>query len=206
MSLLSGKVVESMDAGNYTYVSIEKDDKNVWVAIPRVKVAIDQEISIKPGMVIPNFESKTLNRTFESIIFADGIIGQHENQSTYALSEVKQDIVSPTVDINIEKAFGSDAFTVAELHKKSTDLDAKRVVVKGQVVKFSPNIMGKNWIHIQDGSGDKSDGTNDILVTSQDTLVVGDIVTLKGTLYKDKDFGSGYKYSAIVEEATVVKE
>jgi hypothetical protein len=205
MSLLSGKVLETMDSGNYTYINIEKDGRNTWVAVPRITVAIGQEISVQPGMAMPNFESKTLNRTFKSIIFSGGVIGQQAKESMNVSSSRKPEIVSPPVDINVEKAPGTDAFTVAELYEKSTDLDTKRVVVKGQVVKFSPNIMGKNWIHIQDGSGNESEGTNDILFTSQDTLSVGDIVTLKGTLYKDKDFGSGYRFSAVVEEATVEK-
>jgi hypothetical protein len=65
--------------------------------------------------------------------------------------------------------------------------------------------MGKNWIHLQDGSGNPSQGTHDLMVTSQDVSSVGDIVTVKGTLSKDKDFGEGYKYAVIVENARINK-
>jgi hypothetical protein len=105
--------------------------------------------------------------------------------------------------IKVEKAKGADAYTVSETHEKAGELDKKTVSVRGKVVKISKGIMGRNWVHLRDGSGDEGKRTNDLVVTSQDVPKVGDVVTAKGTLYKDKDFGAGYKYKVIVEEATV---
>ena len=105
--------------------------------------------------------------------------------------------------IKVEKAKGADAYTVSEAYEKAGKLDKKAVVVRGKVVKVSKGIMGKNWVHLRDGSGDPGKGTNNLVVTTQDDPNIGDVVTAKGTLYKDKDFGSGYKYQVIVEEATV---
>ena len=73
------------------------------------------------------------------------------------------------------------------------------------MVKVSAEIMGKNWIHLQDGSGDPSKGTNDIVVTSQELPSVGDTVTARGALSKDQDFGYGYNYPVIVEQASIKK-
>ena len=205
MSSLSGKVVETMNSSGYTYVNIEKDGEKTWVAVPQMKVSVGQDISFQPGMAMSNFTSKTLKRTFETIVFSSGPVGQHGTESTSKPVDQKQAKVPANMIINVKKASGPDAYTVAGLYEKSRALDGKDVVVRGQVVKFSANIMGKNWIHIQDGSGSPSKGTNDIPVTSQDILSVGDIVTVKGTLYKDKDFGGGYKYAVIVEQATIKK-
>ena len=105
--------------------------------------------------------------------------------------------------IKVQKASGANAYTVAEIFEKADKLDKKAVVVRGKVVKVSKGIMGKNWVHLRDGSGDAGKGTNNLVVTTQDVPNIGDVVTAKGTLYKDKDFGSGYKYKAIVEEAAV---
>jgi len=110
---------------------------------------------------------------------------------------------TPVDKTPVEKAKGPDSYTVSEIHKKSADLDRKKVVVRGRVIKVSTNIMGKNWIHLWDGSGDAEKGTNDLVVTSSDLPAVGNVVTARGTLYKDKDFGSGYKYVVIMEEATL---
>lgn len=108
--------------------------------------------------------------------------------------------------VKVEKASELNAYTVAELYEKGYSLDNKSVIIRGKVVKVSVGIMGKNWLHIQDGTGDQEKNTYDLVVTTQDEPAVGDVVTLYGTLYKDKDFGSGYKYSVIVEEAIIKKE
>jgi hypothetical protein len=108
-------------------------------------------------------------------------------------------------DIKVDKATGSNGYTVAELFEKRAELDKKDIVVIGRVVKVSAQIMGKNWLHIQDGTGDPQKGTNDIVVTTMDLPSVGDNVTIMGILFSDKDFGSGYKYDAIVEQAHVKK-
>jgi len=105
--------------------------------------------------------------------------------------------------IKVGKAKGADAYSVSETYEKAGTLDKKTVVVRGKVVKVSRGIMGKNWVHLRDGSGDATKGTNNLVFTSQDVPKVGDVVTARGTLYKDKDFGAGYKYKVIVEEATI---
>ena len=198
---LSGKVVETMDSGGYTYVNIEKDSKSTWLAIPQTKITVGKEMSFKPGSVMTDFSSKSLNRTFDSIIFSGGVEGATETSSM----DNKAAVTSPTAVSKVKKAEGADAYTVAELYAKQAELDKKSVVLSGKVVKFSAQIMGKNWAHLQDGSGDASKGTNDLLVTLQETLAVGDTVTVQGTLSKDRDFGSGYKYAVIIEDAIVKK-
>ncbi len=198
---LSGKVVETLSSGGYTYVNIEKDGNKTWVAIPQTKISIGQEMSFKPGSVMTNFTSKSLNRTFDTIIFSGGVKGKAQTSSV----EKKADVKTPIKVTKVKKAEGPDAYTVAELYEKQSELDKKTIVLSGTVVKFSAQIMGKNWIHIQDGSGDASKGTNDLIVTSQETLAIGDTVTLKGTFSKDRDFGSGYKYAVIIEDASVKK-
>jgi hypothetical protein len=202
---LSGKVVETMNAGGYTYVSIEKNGKKTWVAVPETKISVGQEISFEPGMVMNNFESKTLKRTFESIVFSVGVVGKDKEGSAHGQTEGGKTAASAGKNIKVQKASGPDAYTVAELFEKSKELKEKKVVVRGQVVKVSPSIMGKNWVHLQDGSGNASKGTHDILITSQDLPSIGDVVTARGTLYKDKDFGSGYSYEVIIEEASISK-
>lgn len=101
-------------------------------------------------------------------------------------------------------AMGAEVYKVSDLYKEKGSLDKQKVTVKGKVVKVSSGIMGKNWIHLQDGSGDPGKKTNDLTITTKEKLpAVGKTVTVTGTLYKDKDFGSGYFYSVIVEDAVI---
>ena len=113
--------------------------------------------------------------------------------------------VKSTEQIKVQKAAGPDAYTVVETHDKTATLNGKTVVVKGKVIKVSQGIMDRNWIHLEDGTGDASTGTNKLVVTSQDLPAVGDVVTMKGTITKDRDFGAGYKYAVIMENAAIAK-
>ncbi len=198
---LSGKVVETMNSGGYTYVNIEKAGNNTWVAVTQTEISVGQDIAFKPGSVMTDFSSKSLNRTFDSIVFSGGIVGKDKPAPAATVSDMKP----PAKTVKVKKAEGPDAYTVEDLYEKRSELDKKVIILSGTVVKFSSQIMGKNWAHLQDGSGDASKGTNDLVVTLQDTLAVGDTVTIRGTVSKDKDFGSGYKYAVIVEEASVTK-
>jgi hypothetical protein len=65
--------------------------------------------------------------------------------------------------------------------------------------------MGKNWLHLRDGSGAAGAGTNDILVTSKDVAAVGDVVLVKGVIRTDVKLGAGYDYDVLIENATLQK-
>ena len=204
-SVLSGKVIETMDSGGYTYVQIEKNGTKTWVAVPSTKVVKGQNISFSPGMEMQNFESKTLKRKFDRIVFSGGVVGQTGKGGEVKSPGSKGSVVSATEKIKVAKATGANAYTVGEIYKNSKKLEKKKVVVRGKVVKVSAGVMKKNWIHLQDGSGDAKAGSNDLVITSNDIPEVGDVVTVSGTLYNNKDFGSGYKYNVIIENASIKK-
>jgi hypothetical protein len=204
--VLSGKVVETMNAGGYTYVCLEKRGKKIWVAVPEMRVTVGQKIGFQPGMEMINFTSKSLNRTFERIIFSGGpLVGSATEKKAASAKQGSGKAVSTASEekISVEKATGPDAYTVSEIFAQKASLNNKSAVVRGKVVKVSLEIMGKNWMHLRDGTGDAEKGTHDLVVTSRDSAVVGDVVTVRGTIYQDKDFGAGYKYSVIMEEASI---
>jgi hypothetical protein len=111
---------------------------------------------------------------------------------------------SETVDLSgIEKADGGK--TIAEVFAEKDQLAGQPVVVRGRIVKTNPGIMGKNWLHVRDGTG--AEGTNNLTVTTTDVLPnVGDTVLVAGPLAVDKDFGMGYRYDLIIEDAEVTVE
>ena len=108
-------------------------------------------------------------------------------------------------NVKVPKAIGPNAQTVAEVIAKRIELKDKTVLVRGKVVKFTPEILNKNWIHLRDGSGSASDNTHDVVVTTKDQAKVGDVVVVKGVVRTDKDLGSGYVYKVLIEEATLQK-
>ena len=211
---LAGKVLQTMNAGGYSYVYIEQaDGKKTWVAVAQTPVNVGAEMSFKPGMEMGSFESKALKRTFDSIVFSDGVLS---GAATVAAADpAKEQGTSPgssgavaakTGKISVTKATGANAYTVESAIKNSAKLNKKKVVIRGQVVKVSGGIMGKNWIHIQDGSGSAAKKNHNLVCTSvTDSADVGDVVTITGTLIKDRDFGSGYKYAVIIEDTKITK-
>jgi len=108
-------------------------------------------------------------------------------------------------DVKVAKATGPDARTVAEVNAQSAALKGKSVTVHGKVVKFTPAVMGKNWVHLRDGTGSSADGSDDITVTTKDETQVGEVVIARGVVQTDRDLGSGYKYKVLIEEATLKK-
>ena len=110
-----------------------------------------------------------------------------------------------TEKISVAKAEGTDGRTVAEVFAQRAALKGKAVAIRGKVVKFNAGIMGKNWIHLRDGSGTPEGKDNDITITTNDSVAKGDVVLVKGTVAVDRDFGAGYTYTVVVEEAKVTK-
>jgi hypothetical protein len=111
-------------------------------------------------------------------------------------------VPAPQADVDlsgIEKAEGG--VTVAELYASKAELAGETVKVRGKVVKLNPGIMGTNWVHVRDGSGDE--GANNLTVTTSALPALGDTVVVSGLLQVDRDFGMGYRYDLIIEEAEV---
>jgi len=205
-----GKVAETMNSGGYTYILLQTKTKMFWVAIAETKIDVGQDVVLAPGMEMTDFHSKSLDRTFESIIFSEGMITQGDAVAGQGSADESADTQKKTYgsegtkpaakeNLNVEKATGENSYTVAELFEKRKELDNQDIVLRGEVVKVTARIMNKNWLHIQDGTGSAQDGNNDMVVTTMDLPSVGDTVTVKGVLFSDKDFGSGYRYDAIVE-------
>ncbi len=195
----TGTILETMNSGGYTYAKIKEKQKEYWVAGSNTAVKVGDVVSFSEQMNMPSFNSKTLNRTFDNLMFVGGITHGNQVAGSPAV-KLHSKISAPIADVSpISKV--EDGYTVAELFSKKAELKDKVVKVRGKVVKVSDGIMNSNWIHIQDGTG--SAGTNDIIFRANTaTANVGDVVIASGTLVTDQDFGYGYKYDVIVENAS----
>jgi hypothetical protein len=186
---------------------VENGGTKSWAAAPEFKVAVGDNVTLPANaMAMENYESKSLKRTFDVVYFVDSVM---VNGGSMAMATAKaapveghpQVAVQPTQKISgVVKADK----TVAEVYAEKGSLAGKSIKVRGKVVKFSPEIMGKNWIHVQDGSG--SEGNNDLTVTTKSIAKQGDTILVSGVVVVDKDFGYGYQYPVIIEDAAVTVE
>ena len=201
---VKGEVLEVRDVESYTYLRLKTKDGETWAAVPRTQLKTGAQVTIENTMVMSNFESKSLKKTFPTIIFGS-LAGAGGSASGVAYGAgAAHGAAGKPVDldkINVPKAVGPNAKTVAELMTKGAELKDKPVLVRGKVVKYNPGIMGKNWVHLRDGSGTAPN--NDVLVTTTQAAQLGDVVTAKGVVRTEKDFGSGYAYKVMIEEATL---
>ncbi len=219
----TGEVVETMNAGGYTYVLIDTGDEQIWAATNEFPVEVGDRLTVPKESPMANFHSQSLDRDFEIIYFASrivpegtplegGMVSPHGGMMGGAMGGDAATMggdhtAAPVAGIeagSIEVPEGG--LTVEQIWADREELSGKTITVRGKVVKYNPAIMGTNWLHIQDGTGDPAAGTNDLTVTTAGEAAVGDIVTVSGTLTLDKDFGYGYRYDAIILDATVTKE
>jgi hypothetical protein len=206
----SGTVVETMNSGGYTYVQVDTGSETIWAASPEFAVKVGDPVVIPAGMPMANYHSKTLNRDFDLVYFVDGIMvgGEMAAPGAAKMPEGHPPLTVQSAEQNgvdlsgIKKVEGGQ--TVADIFAEKAKLSGQEVKVRGKVVKFSPGIMGKNWIHLQDGTG--AEGTNDLTITTNETVNVGDTLVVAGKITTDKDFGYGYQYAVILEDAKITVE
>lgn len=209
--IVTGPVLETMNASSYTYVRVKTDAGDVWAAASEFKVAVGDRISLALEMPMENFHSQSLNRDFPVIYFTtrigpEGAVptaapAMMSGHAQTGAADARASASAAQVTEPIQPASGG--MTVANLWANRKSLAGKTVTVRGKVVKFNGGIMGRNWIHIQDGSGSAADGTHDVLVTTDAEAKVGDIITATGTVAIDKDFTAGYAYAVLIEDAKI---
>lgn len=227
---LEGTVVETFDSGGYTYLQLDTGHEKLWAAVGEMKIAVGDRVTLENGPVMSNFHSKTLDRTFPEIIFSGGcrVAGAEQPHGGAEASSFSQALqgeggmpkapmgaeevsggsvkaITPAQEITVEKAEGDTGYRVEEVFAKAAELHGKKIKIRGKVVKVSPNIMGRNWLHLQDGSGSPMNNSHDLVITSHDGADVDAVILVEGVVAKDKDFGAGYFYPVIVEEAVISK-
>ncbi len=197
----SGVVLETMAASKYTYVLLDTGKNKVWLAGPKIKVMVGDKLSASEGMEMNNFTSKTLKKTFEKIYFIPKwlVTGNKVAQSGHAANEHTK--VNTQIFVKTIKHH-RDEIAIGKIYEHKSQYKGKKVRVRGTVVKFLTQIMGKNWIHLQDGSSEKYP---DLTITTTESVKVGDVVKLEGIITTEKDFGFGYFYPVIMENAVLIK-
>lgn len=223
MATVSGTVLETMDASEYTYMRLKTATGETWAAVNKTKIAKGDAVTVTNAMVMDGFQSKTLNRTFDHILFgvlagpgsaspaaALPMVSDHPPTAGTTGGETPQQMAAQhgavasgpadAPDVKVPKAEGANAKTVAELYAQRAALKGKEITVRAKVLKVTA-AMGRNWLHVRDGSGSKAAKDNDLTVTTDANAKVGDVVTVTGLVSVDKDFGAGYAYPVILESA-----
>lgn len=195
-------IEEVLHAAGYTYLLVSEDKKDQWLAVPEMDVNIGTTYYYQGGLNMPDFKSRELDRVFESVIFLEQISLEPplppESVSLSTAHSTTVPVEKPDILVEVAK----DGISISDLVSEKKSYDGKTVRIRGQVTKYNADIMDKNWIHIQDGT--EYDGTFDLTITSDITVETGKILTFEGKIALDKDFGFGYFYDIIMEEAKII--
>lgn len=226
---LSGTVAEVIQVDSYTYLKLTRSGAEpIWAAVPKTEIGQGETVHIVDATLMTGFESKTLGRRFDEIYFGtlgsgaagDGAMaglpaghpavpggadphgGMPQGHPAAADNGAPHQTPGAKVESgDVPRAEGG--LTVAEIHAQAAEQAGKTVTLAARVTKVTPEVLGKTWLHVQDGSGDPARGTHDLVVTTAATPTVGDTVVLTGTLVRDKDLGSGYRYDVLLEDASI---
>ncbi len=211
--VITGPVLETMNAASYTYVRVHGESGDIWAAAPEFRAKIGEQVRVALEMPMVNFHSTSLNRDFPVLYFV--------TQITPADAPVANDMAAaapppggvdphgslraPLPSVTTPMAPPAGGMTIANLWTHRKVLAGKTVTVHGVVVKYNAGILGQTWIHLQDGTGTAADGSNDITVTSSEDVSAkpGDTVVATGAAAIDRNIGSGYSYPVIIEHARI---
>jgi len=199
----TGTVAETMLSGGYVYVRLEED--GTWLASTPVPLSVGDRISYADSATMKNFRSRTLDRTFDYILFVNKleVVNQPDAAEQAAVARTNPHVAKSTGTATAPQTGEiiplDSGKTIAGILAEYKQLKDQQVALRARVMKVSPNILGKNWITLQDGTGTAPD--NQLMATSSDVVAVGNLVTVRGVIHTDVDLGSGYRYAVLLEDA-----
>ncbi len=201
-------VQEVVQTTKYSYLKVDENNAERWVAVSKIEAIAGDRYYYDKAHQMTNFHSKELNRDFERVDFINRISKTPFSENTPLVAPKVSSHghsgkvnSSQKLDVSVQKSGGE--LSIAQIFANPKSYSDKEVLVKGKVVKINKNIMGKNWIHIQDGTNHNN--KFDLTFTSSQVPVLNQVVSLKGILRLNKDFGAGYLYDVIVEEAVITE-
>ncbi len=210
-----GKVLEIQNAMGYKYLKVDENGTQHWVAIANAPVAVGDRIGYDKRTVMHDFESKSLGKTFKEIIFASDVYLPQKVQRPTSMKEMlglgskdphkgMKRGMSPGDEEKPAKPFvKKDTYTVEEVHMWRKSLEGQTISLEGSVFKVSHKIMKRDWVHLGDGTGNEKKLTDDLVFTTDATTVkAGDRVIATGKVIVNKDFGYGYFYKVLIQDAT----
>lgn len=205
------EVLETIDVSTYTYLRVKENKEEYWMAVTKRNVDVGGVYYYDSRVEMRDFESSELNKTFDVIYFVEEISDKPESHHSHMMpphgkdvSEMHPKHENPknAADIKIDPVEGG--ITIAELFKNREKYRGKKVLIKGKVVKVNAQIMNRNWVHLQDGTEDN--GNFDLTITTNESVELNTVLTFEGRITLEKDFGAGYFYEVIMEDAKLIKE
>lgn len=193
--------LETMTTDRYVYVRVQQGEEEYWVATAKKEIEVGKTYFFKKGLLQTNFKSKEFNRPFDTLYLVSNMVLANHGGSVINNGDELDSSPEPQISIG-EKIQVEGSIAIAEIVENREKYKNKKVQISGKCTKGNYNIMGRNWIHLKDGSKDDFD----LIITTEDHVEVGQTVTMSGTVHLGVDFGAGYAYDIIIEEGKILKQ
>lgn len=194
-------VVETLPATSYAYLKVEENGEEYWIATGKKEIKVGEKYLFQGGLPQANFESKELGRTFDKLILVTNLVKDKHGAPSQTTAAAEGHEVNKSPSMDVEDIVVEGSTRIADLVANPAKYEGKTVQISGKCTKVNKAIMSLNWIHLKDGS--KNDF--DMIVTTDELVEVGEIVTMEAKVVLNKDFGAGYKYDLILQEGKVIK-
>jgi len=203
-----GRILEKKEVMGYDYLYVEENGTKRWIAIAKAPAEVGETIGYDTRTIMKHFKSKSLGRVFDEIVFANDVYLPSTHKAPSSMKAMFAKDIEAVNETMQTKDFKEKPFyTVEEVHRYRRQLAGREVRIKAKVYKVSRQIMKRDWVHLEDGTGDEKKRTDDIVFTTPGANVkAGDSVTAKAKIVVDKDFGYGYFYPVMGEKATFKKQ
>ena len=198
---IQGVVKEQIPAGKYLYLRLKTDSGETWTAVLKEPVEIGASVRVVNPHRMSQFQSPTLQRTFDEIYF--GTLGARPAE-TNAKGATPSSTQKPSALMTVPS--GPNGMHISDLYARRVELEGQVVKIRGLVVKYNAEILGSNWLHVQDGSGTPAASDHDLVVTTTASAAVGDQIVIEGKVALNKDFGAGYSYALMLEKARLIQD
>lgn len=191
------KVIQVLPTDKYVYMEVEEGEETFWVAAGKQEVEVGEEYFFKEGLLKTNFHSKEYDRIFDKVYLVSRLIPLTSN----SVPETQTRSVRVQSSSEKKNKVHAESVSIKDIVENPEKYKDQSVIVSGECTKINANIMSRNWIHLKDGTKDDFD----FVLTSDLAVPEGHFVSMRGVIRVDKDFGAGYRYAIIMEEAEMVK-
>ena len=196
------EVMEIIPATKYVYLKVKEGNNEFWIATGIKDIQLGKKYVYKGALYYSNFESKALNRVFDEIYLVSYLLPDNHGTGTDEVKSAENDKLTYPSKTKIDKSLKiKGSMKISDLVADPKKYEGQTVQISGECVKINQNIMKMNWIHIKDGS----QNDYDLVITSNQIVLVDEFITIQAVVTLNKDFGAGYKYDLILENGVIIE-
>ncbi|QBA64549.1 hypothetical protein [Muriicola soli] len=188
----------------YLYAEVREGDRTYWIATQKQTIVEGSTYLYNEALLKTHFESKEQNRVYDTLYMITALISKDHGMpsDSYPKSEkinTSENTLEKKGKEQLENAPSAGKVSLSDLFANPERYEGKIIQISGTCSKVSTEILGRNWVHVDDGKSGK-----ELVVTLQEVVEKGETLTIEGIVQLNVDLGSGYTYDILLEKGIVL--